>query len=67
MSEQSEVNPPIVLVHGDFADRSSCNCVTERLQQAYPVVAPHHRWRLGLAERSMLLPQPSSTPAATDR
>jgi len=68
MSEQTEVNPAIVLVHGDFADASSWNGVIERLQQqAYTVVAPNCRWRLGLAEGDMLLPKPSSTSTATDR
>jgi pimeloyl-ACP methyl ester carboxylesterase len=41
MSEQTDVKPTIVLVHGAFADASSWNGVIERLQrQGYTVIAP---------------------------
>ena len=41
MTERTNVNPTIVLVHGAFADASSWNGVIERLQQqGYTVVAP---------------------------
>lgn len=40
-TQSAEPRPTIVLVHGDFADASSWNDVTERLQrQGYNVVAP---------------------------
>jgi pimeloyl-ACP methyl ester carboxylesterase len=40
-SQQADVKPTIVLVHGAFADASSWNGVIERLQQqAYSVIAP---------------------------
>ena len=40
-SQQTDVKPTIVLVHGAFADASSWNGVVERLQQqGYTVVAP---------------------------
>ena len=40
-TEQTDVKPTIVLVHGDFADASSWNGVIERLQQqGYTVIAP---------------------------
>ena len=40
-TEQTDVKPTIVLVHGAFADASSWNGVTERLQQqGYTVIAP---------------------------
>jgi len=41
MTERTNVNPTIMLVHGAFADASSWNGVIERLQQqGYTVVAP---------------------------
>ncbi len=41
MSEQTGVEPTIVLVHGAYADASSWNGVIERLQaQGYTVIAP---------------------------
>jgi pimeloyl-ACP methyl ester carboxylesterase len=41
MSEQADVKPTVVLVHGAFADASSWNGVIERLQQqGYTVIAP---------------------------
>ena len=40
-SDGGEPRPTIVLVHGDWADASSWNAVTERLQRrGYTVVAP---------------------------
>ena len=40
-SQQADVKPTIVLVHGAFADASSWNGVIERLQQqGYTVIAP---------------------------
>jgi pimeloyl-ACP methyl ester carboxylesterase len=55
MSEQPEVNPTIVLVHGAFADASSWNGVIERLQQqGYTVVAPANPLR-GVAADSAYL------------
>jgi pimeloyl-ACP methyl ester carboxylesterase len=40
-SQQTDVKPTIVLVHGAFADASSWNGVIERLQQqGYTVIAP---------------------------
>jgi len=40
-TEQTDVKPTIVLVHGAFADASSWNGVIERLQQqGYTVIAP---------------------------
>jgi pimeloyl-ACP methyl ester carboxylesterase len=40
-SQQTDVKPTIVLVHGAFADASSWNGIIERLQQqGYTVVAP---------------------------
>jgi len=41
MTERTNVNPTIMLVHGAFADASSWNGVIERLQQqGYTIVAP---------------------------
>src|SRR5215471_20694913 len=41
MTERTNVNPTIMLVHGAFADASSWNGVIERLQeQGYTVIAP---------------------------
>jgi pimeloyl-ACP methyl ester carboxylesterase len=40
-SQQTDMKPTIVLVHGAFADASSWNGVIERLQQqGYTVIAP---------------------------
>src|SRR5215469_17878053 len=40
MTERTNVNPTIMLVHGAFADASSWNGVIERLQQqGYTVIA----------------------------
>src|SRR3974390_3103904 len=46
MSENPDVKPTIVLVHGAYADASSWNGVIERLQpRGYTVIAPAHPLR----------------------
>jgi pimeloyl-ACP methyl ester carboxylesterase len=55
MSEDTDVKPTIVLVHGAFADASSWNGVIERLQQqGYTVIAPVNPLR-GVAADSAYL------------
>ncbi len=54
-SQQADMKPTIVLVHGAFADASSWNGVIERLQQeGYTVIAPPNPLR-GVAADSAYL------------
>ena len=54
-SQQTDMKPTIVLVHGAVADASSWNGVIERLQRAgYPVRAVYNPLR-GLANDSAVL------------
>ena len=54
-TEQTDVKPTIVLVHGAFADASSWNGVIERLQQqGYTVVAPANPLRGVTADSAYL-------------
>jgi hypothetical protein len=54
MSEQDDVKPTIVLVHGAFVAASSWNGVIERLQQQnHTVVAPANPLRCLVVRRSL--------------